>query len=214
MPEARTQPNSEGEVERVYRLLKSWILDCTLKPGDFLSEIALARDCNTSRTPIREACGLLSQEGWVHRIRHKGYLIPLISVRDIVEIYEYRRILECFTTARVAADASPPEIENLRQIIAIEDQMGAEMADVLRANEQFHLALARLARNQRVYDQLKLTLEYVHRLDILSTQRESTRVSHREIMRAIESGDQDHASKAMEAHVAAARDRMLKLFST
>ena len=180
-----TKVEKEGEVERVYRLLKSWILDCHLRPGEFLSEVDLARQCQTSRTPIREACNLLSQEKWIQRIRHKGYVIPSISVREI-EVYEYRKLLECFTADRAAKAASPEEIIRLKTITEVENRPVIDMGLILKANEQFHMFLAELARNQRVYDHLKLTLEYVHRLDILSTQRDNRAVPHRDIVRAIQ----------------------------
>ena len=93
---------NEGEVDRVYRLLKNWILQCEFRPGDFLTEVSLAERCETSRTPIREACNRLSQEGWISGIRHKGYVVPSISARDIVEIYEYRKLLECFNAEKAA----------------------------------------------------------------------------------------------------------------
>ena len=108
----------EGEVDRVYRVLKAWILEARLRPGDFLSEVDLARQCETSRTPIREACNLLSKEKWIQRIRHKGYVIPPISIREIVEVYEYRKLLECFCAERAAATATPDEVKVLREIIA------------------------------------------------------------------------------------------------
>jgi len=41
-------------VDRVYRALKSRILQCEFHPGDFLAGVDLARRCDTSRTPVRE----------------------------------------------------------------------------------------------------------------------------------------------------------------
>jgi DNA-binding GntR family transcriptional regulator len=89
------------------------------------------------------------------------------------------------------------------------------MAHFLQANEEFHLALAELARNQRIYDQLRLTLEYVHRLDVLSTQRDTYAIpEHRDIMRAIEARNPSDAIRAMAEHIDMSRDRMLKLFGS
>lgn len=204
----------EGEVERVYRLLKEWILDTTLRPGDFLSEVDLARKCETSRTPVREACNLLSQERWIQRIRHKGYVIPPISIREIIEVYEYRKLLECFTAERAATSATPEEVLELRELISVEDRLDLDMAAFLRANHDFHQRLAEIARNGRVLDQVKLTLEYVDRLDVLSTQRDTRPVPHRDIMRAIESRSAAEASRAMAEHINVSRDRMLRLFGT
>jgi DNA-binding GntR family transcriptional regulator len=204
----------EGEVDRVYRLLKSWILDCHMRPGEFLSEVDLARQCETSRTPIREACNLLSQERWIQRIRHKGYVIPPISVREIVEVYEYRKLLECFTADRAAKEAATEEIIRLKAITELENRPITDVKLFLEANERFHMTLAEMARNQRVYDHLKLTLEYVHRLDILSTQRDTRAVPHGDIVRAIEAHHSSDAAKAMAAHIDISRDRMLKLFGS
>jgi DNA-binding GntR family transcriptional regulator len=209
-----TGSEREGEVERVYRVLKAWILDATLRPGDFLSEVDLARQCETSRTPVREACNLLSQEKWIQRIRHKGYVIPPISIREIIEVYEYRKLLECFCAERAAATATPDEVKALRETIAIEDHLDLDMGEFLQANHKFHLRLGEIARNQRILDQLVLTLEYVHRLDVLSTQRDNRPVPHRDIVRAIEARNVGEANHAMAEHISVSRDRMLRLFGT
>ena len=62
----------ESEVDRVYRLIKAAIMQCEFAPGDFLVEVDLARQCETSRTPVREACTRLGHEGWISQIRYKG----------------------------------------------------------------------------------------------------------------------------------------------
>lgn len=205
---------AEGEVARVYRILKEWILDGRLRPGEFLSEVELARQCETSRTPVREACNLLSQEKWIQRIRHKGYVLPPISVRDIIEVYEYRKVLECFAVEKTVASATPDEVRELNELVAEEDTGKLGMAEFLRINQVFHLRLAEIARNERVLEQLRLTMQYVHRLDKLSAQKDNRPVPHREIMRAIEARKVQEASRAMAEHIHVSRDQMLRLFGT
>ena len=207
-------PEQEGEVERVYRLLKGWILDGRMRPGDLLSEAELARQCETSRTPVREACNLLSQEKWIQRIRHKGYVLTPISIRDIVEVYEYRKLLECFNAERTAACATAEEVKTLRDIVSLEDRPNLQMSEVLKTNQHFHITLGEIARNQRIFDQLRLTLEYVHRLDVLSTQSDNRPVPHRDIVRAIEARNVQDAGRAMAEHINVSRDQMLRLFGT
>ncbi len=205
---------SAGEVARVYKRLKGWILDGRLRPGDFLSEVELARQCETSRTPVREACNLLSQEKWIQRIRHKGYVLPAISIRDIIEVYEYRKLLECFNAERAAASATVEEIRQLREITAAEDLAEVDMAVFLRGNQAFHTKLGEIGRNRRMFDQLVLTLEYVQRLDVLSAQRDTRPVPHRDIVRAIEARNAQEAVRAMAEHINLSRDHMLRLFGT
>jgi DNA-binding GntR family transcriptional regulator len=207
-----SQAEKEGEVDRVYRMLKKWILECELPPGDFLSEVDLARRCNTSRTPVREACNRLSQEKWISRIRHKGYLVPPISIREIVEVYEFRKLLECFAAERVAQIASTEQIAEIARIIEIETAPAPDLSEIVEANERFHLRLAEIAGNQRLLDQLQLTLEYVRRLDIYSTRRDSSWIPHRDIVSALQSRKPAAARQTMAAHIDHSRDRMLKLF--
>src|SRR6202453_5432414 len=96
------KPKKGSEVDRVYRLLKSEILSCRFRPGDFLPEVEVAAQCRTSRTPVREACNRLAEEKWLSKIQNKGYIVSPISVQDIMEMYQYRKLLECFTAERTA----------------------------------------------------------------------------------------------------------------
>jgi DNA-binding GntR family transcriptional regulator len=207
------KPKKGSEVDRVYRLLKSEILSCRFRPGDFLPEVEVAAQCKTSRTPVREACNRLAEEKWLSKIQNKGYIVSPISVQDIMEMYQYRKLLECFTAERTAQIISPQEIASLKRIIAVENKPNAKLSEIVEANFALHTGIGRLAQNQRVYDQLALTLEYVHRLDILSTRRDPEWVGHGEILAALEAHDVKGAYKAMAKHVDSSRDRMLRVFS-
>lgn len=73
--------------------------------GEFLSEAVLAQKCKTSRTPVREACARLARDKWLSLIPRKDYLVKPISVRPIVELYESRKLLECFSAEKVTQEA-------------------------------------------------------------------------------------------------------------
>ena len=204
--------NKLGEVERVYRVLRDWLKTAKLPPGEFLSEIDLAARCGTSRTPVREACTRLMQDKWVSRIRRKGFMVTPISVRDIVDMYEYRKLLECFSAEKVAQTATEEQIAELRSIVAPETSPTAVLPDILRANGEFHRRLAELAGNQRVNTQLSLTLDYETRLDTLCTQTVPGWIGHVDILRAIASHQPAQARQAMQVHIDDSRDKMVKLF--
>ena len=216
MTEALTPARVEkrGEVERVYGLVKGWILQGRVRPGEFLAEVEVARLCRTSRTPVREACTRLAQENWLSHIRHKGYILPPISVREIVEVYEYRKLLEGFTAEKAASSARPEPLAALKDALARERRSRASQQDLIDANHAVHLGLAEIAGNRRVLEQLRRTLEYVDRLDILSLEKDAHAVFHDEIVRAVESRRPREAREAMEAHIDSARDRMVRLFGT
>jgi len=211
---ARAKSRTEGEVERVYRLLREWLVTAQLPPGEFLSEAILARKCKTSRTPVREACSRLAQDKWLLLIPHKGYLVRPITVREIVELYEYRKLLECFSAEKVAQNATAEQVTQLKAVVAGESGSLPDMDAILVANEAFHLRLAEMAGNQRVIDQLRLTLGYVRRLDTLCTQTMPGWIGHREIIRAIEAHKYGEARKAMATHIELSLDKMIRLFSS
>jgi DNA-binding GntR family transcriptional regulator len=196
----------------VYQLLREWLVTAQLPPGDFLSEAVLAQKCETSRTPVREACSRLAQDKWLSLIPRKGYLVKPISVRDIVELYDFRRLLECFSAEKAAQTATAGQVAELKSIVAVETKSRPDMRQILVANEAFHLRLAEIAGNQRVTDQLRLALGYVRRLDTLCTQTVPGWIGHREIIRAIEARRPNEARKAIAAHVEASRDKMIRLF--
>ncbi len=209
---SRSKAEHLGEVERVYRLLKSWLVEAQLAPGDILSEIDLASRCRTSRTPVRESFSRLAQDGWLKRIPRKGYLVAPISIREIVELYEYRKVLECFAAERVAQSASPEVIKELEGIVAIETTDGAPFTEILAANGAFHLRLAELSMNARIASQVSLVLCYVKRLDTICTQSVPGWIGHQEIISALRAHQPEVAREAMASHIDLSRDKMLRLF--
>jgi GntR family transcriptional regulator, rspAB operon transcriptional repressor len=210
---ARAKTSKLGEVERVYRILRDWLITAKLPPGEFLSEADLAERCGTSRTPVREACTRLMQDHWLTRIRRKGFMVTPISVRDIVDLYDYRKLLECYATEKMAQTASHEQLKELAAIVAPEKDPTANLEQILAANQVFHRRLSEMAGNQRVLGQLNLTLGYVARLDTLCTQTVPGWIGHADILRAIERHEPAEARLAMQVHVDASRDKMIKLFS-
>jgi len=194
--------------------LRDWLITAKLPPGEFLSEADLAERCGTSRTPVREACTRLMQDKWLSRIRRKGFLVTPISVRDIVDMYQYRKVLECFAAERAAQTAGSEQISELRGLVAPENDPEAELADILRANEAFHRRLSEMTGKQRVVSQLSLTLAYVTRLDTLCTQTVPGWIGHSDILRAIGAHQPADARRAMEVHIDDSRDKMIKLFGS
>jgi GntR family transcriptional regulator, rspAB operon transcriptional repressor len=211
-PESTRQTPKQGEVERVYQLLLEWLMDAVLPPGEFLSEPDLAQRCRTSRTPVREACMRLLQDKWLSRFPQKGFLVTPISVRDIVDLYQFRKLLECFTVERVARSASPDQLARLRAMLALEKDPGADTTAMVLANEAFHLRLAALAGNERVQHQLGLTLAFARRLDTLYLRVDRTWIAHEDLLAALEQQDGAAARTAMAAHLDHAQDCLVKLF--
>ena len=138
-----------------------------------------------------------------------------VSVREIVELYEYRKLLECHTVEQVAEiGVCGRPGRHSRDHRNREAARNPNCTSWSKSNEEFHLAIAAAAGNRRIFDQLKFMLEHVRRLDILGIQRDTGWVTHSEIMKALEGQNPMQARKAMARHIDDSRDRMLKLFGT
>lgn len=70
-------------VEEISNSLREAIASGKLKQGEKLSEPRLQRIFETSRSPIREALGVLEREGLVIRIPRKGAYVSDISLEEL-----------------------------------------------------------------------------------------------------------------------------------
>src|SRR5688572_7114528 len=78
--------------QSVYMALRDAIITCEMRPGEPISEQALADRYQTSRTPVREACNLLHKEGLLDSIPHKGFFIPEMTLQKVQDLYQARMI--------------------------------------------------------------------------------------------------------------------------
>src|SRR6185503_5234987 len=78
--EQRTTPGSVAHV------LRTAILDGTLAPGSQLREIPLAADLGVSRAPLREALGILADEGLIVKYPYRGAFVAEVSATGMSEI--------------------------------------------------------------------------------------------------------------------------------
>jgi DNA-binding GntR family transcriptional regulator len=87
----------------VYSKLKESILAGALKPGEKLIENDLAKQLQISKTPIREAIRVLSQEGLIVHNTRRGITVIDFTEKDVWEIITLRAEIEAMG-ARLAID--------------------------------------------------------------------------------------------------------------
>ncbi len=80
--------------QEVLEIIRDKILYLELKPGDVLSDTAIASELNVSRTPVREALLMLKKEGFVDIFPQSGTFVSLIDIDLIKEIIYIRHVLE------------------------------------------------------------------------------------------------------------------------
>src|SRR5829696_10500558 len=110
--------------ERAYRQLEEQIVTLRLKPGEFLSEYALAEGLAIGRTPIREALQRLGREGLVTILPRKGILVSETDPRKQLLVLEVRREIERLLCRLGAQRASEEQRRRFGEIAESMDRAG------------------------------------------------------------------------------------------
>jgi DNA-binding GntR family transcriptional regulator len=192
-------------VERAYRNLKSAIVEGRYRPGASLSEVGLASEHGMSRTPIREGLARLWQEGYLDRVVGHGYFVARVTVQQIHDTFDVRRLLEGAAAARAAELATPEDIENLRRLARVPIGASVDYRQSETANVQFHLAIAACARNGLALELIERCLAQVDRFMSLGVNfgkfTETATEAHVQIADAIARHDSTGARARMEEHL-------------
>ncbi|OIQ27603.1 MAG: hypothetical protein BM562_14170 [Alphaproteobacteria bacterium MedPE-SWcel] len=197
---------------RVYEALRDEISIGTYGVGSRLTEGALAKSMNVSRTPVREALHRLASEGFVTLSPHAGALVKGWSAQDARDVFETRAIIESEAAARAARAATADDIAILEDLAnRMEGAAGAPLRDVhgySEMNRNFHGHILRMSGNRRI-ENIALNLMdlgFLVRSYRLFGQEDVNRSlsDHRQLVTAIRDGEADWAAAIMRAHVLSA----------
>lgn len=188
---------------QVYGAIKSRILGNGFEPGTVLQELGLAEELGVSRTPVREALKLLTDEGLVAR-RGRLYQTRQFSASDVREIYEVREALETASVCLCAARATDLSLQPLTGIIA-EQRAALQMEDRSRFAEldsAFHLQIASLADNRLLLHHLSGLHDKVRLVRLAPADFVMRAVDeHRRILEALQRRDSAVAVAEMRSHI-------------
>jgi DNA-binding GntR family transcriptional regulator len=202
---AARRSDTAPHVERAYRDLKAGIVEGRYRPGESLSEVSLAAEHGMSRTPIREGLARLWQEGYLERVVGHGYFVARVTVQQIHDTFDVRRLLEGAAAGRAAELASDAEIERLRALACVPIGHGKDYRESEMANVQFHLAIAACARNSLALELIERCLAQVDRFMSLGVNfgkfTEDAAEAHQQIVEAISRHDAAAARSRMEDHL-------------
>jgi len=199
-----TQRTTPGTVAHVIRKA---ILEGRLKPGSQLREIPLAADLGVSRAPLREALGLLAEEGLVKRIPYKGAFVTEISGELIAEIASLRKRLEPY-----AIELALPRLKSSARIKvtrALEDMaIGADNNDpaaTIEAHTAFHRAFYELCGHRLVLDlwtswEAQLQLFFSADQKLFADLHDMV-AAHQRLLDIVDTGDIEAITAEIDRHV-------------
>jgi len=147
----RTQINRVSVADQVATLLRQRILEGEFRPGTQLQELPLASSLGVSRNTMREAIRILSLEGLLRRNLHRGAAVSQLSLHDVQEIYQLRRMLE-MPAVLAARRPEASLVQELRSAVEKYELAVRERnwSSAVSHDLHFHSLLIRFHGNQRL----------------------------------------------------------------
>jgi len=215
-PPTITQLQSSSLTRLVATELERLILAGDLRPGEKLTEVALATRLGVSRGPLREAFRMLDEAGLVRTEKNRGVFVRHIPLEEALEIFDLRAAMDELVGRRLAERIEPAALRELRTLVdQMEQAVKAKDADAYHLlNLRFHDRLVQLAGNSKltaIYRKLIKELSLFRRMNLADANLlPVSAAEHRQIVKAIASGDPEVAGRAMYDHVMESKERTVR----
>ena len=193
--------------EKVYKVIRDDVLNDRIRPGARLVETQLAKQINTSRTPVREALHMLENEGLLESIPRVGYRVRRIEWDEIEEITEIRIVNETLA-ARWALERI-----TARELRALDENLKTSEAEIEGGNPrsfvehdaEFHEILVRASGSKRLLELCQLLRRHMlrYRIEALHLPETGLRAieGHRRIVDCLRNKDHRGVGEAIRAHL-------------
>lgn len=191
--------------EVVLAELRREILSGGLRPGSPIRPDAIASRLQVSRVPVREALKILEGEGQVIYRPHQGYFVAELHLKDLVEIYRIRELLEGEAIRHAVPNLDEEELERMREAMdEMESLEDDQIMQMTTANRRFHFTLLEAAGMPHLQNQIRLLWNSTDPFRALYYMDEEHRRlangQHREIFDAAAAGDVEAVIGHLDTH--------------
>lgn len=205
------KPKESGTSKtRIYKEVRRSIIMGHLKPGERLEVEDLARRCETSVTPVRDALQMLSQEGLVTIRPRSGYFVARLTLKQLRDMLQLRKILELTAIELAAARITVEQIAELRAIHAgytgDDDESYDRYTD---ENRRFHYLAALASGNLELAEMIAHLHDRLARFMVLRHGGRSQGLTHAAIIAALETHDPDEARAALLMDIDSSQDAIM-----
>lgn len=182
----------------IYKKLRRAIIMGHSKSGERLSVEAIAREYTTSVTPVRDALQMLSHEGLVIIRPRSGYFVMSITLKQLRDLLDVRRILELSAVERAAIRISEEQIQELQTVHAgytgDDDESYDRYTD---ENRRFHYLLAKASGNNELADMVARLHDQLARFMVMRRAGKTMEVTHKRIVEALNDHEAETARQAL-----------------
>jgi len=205
-----------GVTRGVAKYLRDKIIAGELPSGQRLNEAQLTEELGISRSPLREAFRLLESVCLVENRPNKGTFVNPISEENLKEIYNARRMIECFAVELLKERKirSLPQLEtsleaSAKAPIPMPDDI-PRMLEYWKILSEFHIKLVESSGSSLLIHFYTTISENLARYQFMYLQTpgaaKSSVAEHQYFLSLIEAGQYSQARKALEKHLVHAYD--------
>lgn len=203
--------------KKLYQILKEEIIKLHLEPGLSISEKGISEKFDVSRTPVREAFLLLSQDGLVNIYPQKGTFVSLIDLEAVEEARFLREHVERAVVSLACKSFPQEKIFFLEMNLKVQ-KMCMEKNDYrgfFQADEEFHKTIFEGCNKKRTWDTICQVEADFQRIRILSLSSnlnvDDVYSQHILIINAMKDKKTEVADKIMKKHLTMVNFNLIKL---
>jgi DNA-binding GntR family transcriptional regulator len=214
---AREKMEIEPLKDKVYKTLRYDILTGKIPGGSHITESAMAKQLDVSRTPVREALQRLTQEKLITSLPRAGYLIENMSDEDIQDLFSARFDIETLVIKKAVQYITAEELnlmaDNIERTKAC--ILSGELRRMTDLDLEFHAIIYQASRSKTFYRICRnlgdLTMKYRHGLNLVRDLWKAIVETHTMIYTALLERDEQKAVQAIARHGDQAKAQLMEI---
>jgi len=202
--------NDETTKSLIYKKIRRSIIMGHHESGERLNVEAIAQEYNTSVTPVRDVLQMLSHEGLVVIKPRSGYFVMSITLKQLRDLLDVRRLLELSAVERAATRISEEQLQELQTVHAgytgDDDESYDRYTD---ENRRFHYLLAKASGNNELADLVAKLHDQLARFMVMRRAGKTMEVTHKRIVEALNTHDAETARQSLLDDIDRAHEAIL-----
>jgi len=212
---------SADSVEKVYEKIKTLAIDYHFRPSERINEVELASQLGVSRTPVREALNRLAKDGFMNLVPNRGFYSRDLTPEGVRELYEVRMVIEQaafrFACLRATDEDIAATAAIWESVVASQsqDKSAEDWAKIAEIDETFHMEIARISKNIRLYEMLEslnALSRFFRRIDLETpVRRNNAYDEHEEIIDALRQRNAEKGIVLIEQHISLSSEHAVEV---
>jgi DNA-binding GntR family transcriptional regulator len=192
------------------------VFDGHLRAGQHLGTQELAERFGVSHTPVREALVALAGIGVIDLLPNRGAIVRRVSAKDVREIYQVRKVLECEAVRQACGRIGLAELDELaatlRKLREVKSPFRPRfIEEARRTDSELHDLIAGSCGNAFLANELGRLKILFRAFRDMAWERDGQRNDYRRlaeesqehlaIVEALQAGERREAARKMSHHI-------------